>query len=145
MRRWKRRVSAPICGIELTLSTKAKQCSLFGPVGWQMSGQSHEFLGIELWRVSNVEDRGGDIRCEPREAEQRVDIGGRDLLLVRNVVHGKSRVLGEACLDVVSPRDNSQEVHVDRSSVAGIIDQHFHFATSALELYRRCQGYGLFG
>jgi hypothetical protein len=45
---------------------------MFGPVGWQMCGQSHEFLGIELSRLPTVDDRVGDIRCEPGEAEQRV-------------------------------------------------------------------------
>ena len=34
--------------IEDDLSTKAEQCPLFGPVGWQVRGQSHELLGIEL-------------------------------------------------------------------------------------------------
>jgi hypothetical protein len=126
-------------------STKAKQYALLGPVSRQMCGQSHECLGIELWRLPTVDDRSGDIRCEPGEAEQSVDVSGRDPLLARDVVHGEVRVLGEAPLNVVSPRDNSQEAHVDRSSVTGIIDQHFHFAAGALELCRRRQGYDIIG
>jgi hypothetical protein len=75
-----------IHGIKETLSTKAEQCSLFGPVGRQMCGQSAEFLDIELWWLPTIDDCGGDVRCEPGEAEQRVDVSGRDPLLARDVV-----------------------------------------------------------
>jgi hypothetical protein len=67
-------------------STKAEQCPLFGPVSWQMRGQSHEFLGAELRWLPTVDDRGSDVWCEPGEAEQRVDVSGRDPLLARDVV-----------------------------------------------------------
>ena len=55
--------------IEDELSTKAEQCPLFGPVGGQVCGQSHELLGSELWGLATVDDRGGDVGCEPGKAQ----------------------------------------------------------------------------
>jgi hypothetical protein len=43
----------------------------------------------------------------------------------------------------MSPRDNSREAYIDRSSVIGILDYHSHFAAGALD--RRSQGYDLIG
>jgi hypothetical protein len=61
MRRRKQRgLRAAIQGIENTFSTKAEECSLFGPVGRKMCDQPHELLGIELQWLLTVDDRSGD-------------------------------------------------------------------------------------
>ena len=131
--------------IEDELSTKAEQCPLFGPVGRQVCGQSHELLGIELWWLPTVDDSGGDVGREPGEAEQGVDVSGRDPFIAGDVVNSECRVLSKASLDAVSASDDPQEAHIDRSAVTGIIDQHFHLAADALELGRRHQGHDLIG
>ena len=77
-------------------STKAEQGSLFGPVGGQMCRQPHQFLGIELWRLPAVDNRGGDVRCEPAKAQQDIEVGGRDALFAGDVMHGEACVFGEA-------------------------------------------------
>ena len=63
------------CALQVTetddlFSTKAEQCSLLSPVGRQMCCQPHQFLGIELRRLPTIDDRGGDVGCEPRKAQQ---------------------------------------------------------------------------
>jgi hypothetical protein len=128
-----------------TFSTKAEECSLFSPVGRKMCGQPHELLGIELWWLPTIDDCSGDVRREPRQAQQGVDVSGRDSFLACDVVNSEPRVLSKASLEVVSATDNSQQAHVDGSAVTGIVYQHFHFAADTLEPDRRHQGHDVIG
>ena len=56
-------------------------------------------------------------------------------------MHGQLRVLNEPCLDIVSASDNPKQARIGCGIITGILDQHFHFATDALQPHRcrQCQ------
>ena len=83
-----------------------------GPVGRKLRSQPHQALGIELWWLPTVDDRRGDIRREPAQAQYDIKVVRCNSLLVSDVMHGQGCVFGEAPLNVIGARDDSQEAHI---------------------------------
>lgn len=68
--------------------------------------------GGELGRLSAVDDRGGDVRCEPAQAKQNIKVVGCDPIFASDIVHGAGGILGEPPLNVVSASDDAQKAHI---------------------------------
>jgi len=51
-------------------------------------------------------------------------------------MHDQLGVLDQARLDVVSARNDSEQAWIGWCLVIGILDQHSHFATDALQAHR---------
>ena len=69
-------------------------------------------LCIELWRLQAIDDGRSDVRREPAQAQNDVQIVGCNALVASNVVHGEGSVLREAPLHIVGAREDTQEAHI---------------------------------
>jgi hypothetical protein len=58
------------------------------------------------------------------------------LLYASDIMHGQLVVLNQTRLDVVSARNDSEQAGIGWCLVIGILDQHSHFATDALQAHR---------
>jgi DNA methylase len=61
------------------------------------------------------------------------------LLLASDIMHGQLAVMDQTRLDVVSARNDSEQAGIGWCLVIGILDQHAHFATDALQAHRHRQ------
>ena len=118
--------------------SESRAASLLGPVGRQLRRQAHQLLGVELWRLPAVDDRGGDVRRQPGR-RSRYRVGCRDALFACDSCTVRVVFSSEASLDIVSARDNPQQAQSAALLVIRVLDQHFHFAADAFQLGRRRQ------
>ena len=58
------------------------------------------------------------------------------MLFASDIMHGQVGVLGQARLDVVSARKDSAQAGIGGRLIIGVLDQHSHFATNALQAHR---------
>ena len=54
---------------------ESKQHALRNPVGWQSRGLAHQHLGIELVRLTTVDNGRCDVGRQPREPQKVVEVG----------------------------------------------------------------------
>jgi len=81
----------------------------------------------------------GDVGRQPGKTQKGIEVGGRHALLASDMMHGQLGVLDQARLDVVGARKDPEQARIGGRLVIGILDQHAHFATDALQAYRHRQ------
>ncbi len=120
-------------------SAKAEELSLFGPVCRQPRRQAHQCLGGELRTFSAIDDGHGDVGRQPRKTQEGIEVGSGYLFFASDVMHGQLGALAQAGMDMVRAGKDSEQAGISRRLVIGILDQHTHFATRALQARRNCQ------
>jgi hypothetical protein len=78
-------------------------------------------------------------RRQPGKTQEGIQVGCRHLLFASDIVHGQLGVLDQTRLDVVSARNDSEQARISGCLFIGILDQHSHFATDALQAHRNRQ------
>jgi len=126
-------------------SVKSEQGSLLSPVSRQPRCSLHQRRGLELPRLPTVDDRRDDVGGQPGQPEERVDVGSRHSFLAGDVLNGQFGILTQASLDVMRASDNSQQARIGYRLVIGVLDQHSHFTTHALEACWRHQRQDIIG
>jgi hypothetical protein len=90
---------------------------LFSPVGRKVRSHPHQFLRIEVQWLLAVDDCCGDVRCEPAQAQQDIDVAGRNALFACDVMDGELRIFSKSRVDVMGACDDPQKTHVGVSVV----------------------------
>jgi hypothetical protein len=134
---WKTHLAA-----DRTSCTKAtaNQLRLFLHAGayWLMWGLRMSMPKRSMWRVAQFDTlRLRLLKLAARVVEMKtqegIEVGCRNAFLASDIMHGQLGVLDQAHLDVVA------QARIGGRLVIGILDQHAHFATDALQAYRHRQ------
>ena len=101
--------------IRRSVSGKAEQTPLLRPVGGEMRGQPQQFRRRKFLRLPAIDDRRGDIGCEPGQAQQRVKVCRAQASRSRDVTHIEFRVSREPCLEFMGASNKFQQARIEHS------------------------------